>query len=119
MVVKGATDFIVEDGRVVGRVSTPDIPALEAIGGTGDTLTGMLSAFIHAGFGFQEAAGLAAKTNRLSGVHSVATPFTKIRQIIAAIPAALRRGLPVKFCSATRPRCGRYLLIAGGRWLCI
>ncbi|MBP9021325.1 MAG: sugar kinase [Syntrophobacterales bacterium] len=106
MVVKGATDFIVEDGRVVGRVSTPDIPALEAIGGTGDTLTGMLSAFIHAGFGFQEAAGLAAKTNRLSGVHSVATPFTKIRQIIAAIPAALEEGFRLNFVAQQGPDAG-------------
>ncbi len=106
LVVKGATDYIVEDGRVVGCVSTPDIPALEAIGGTGDTITGMLGAFIHAGFGFREAANLAAKINRLSGLHAAATPFTKIRHIIAAIPAAIEECFPSNFVTQQGPDVG-------------
>jgi NAD(P)H-hydrate repair Nnr-like enzyme with NAD(P)H-hydrate dehydratase domain len=90
LVIKGSTDYIVEYGKVIGRVTEPDIPALEAIGGTGDTISGMLGAFIHAGFPFIGAAVLTARVNRLAGQYAGATPATKIREIIAAIPAVLR-----------------------------
>jgi NAD(P)H-hydrate repair Nnr-like enzyme with NAD(P)H-hydrate dehydratase domain len=90
LVVKGATDYIVEYGKVIGQISEPDIPALEAIGGTGDTISGMLGAFIQAGFPFSDAALLTARVNRLAGQYARATPATKIREIIAAIPAVLR-----------------------------
>jgi len=94
LVIKGATDYIVEYGKVIGRISEPDIPALEAIGGTGDTISGMLGAFIHAGFSLTDSAVLAARVNRLAGQYSGATPATKIREIIAAIPAVLRDHVP-------------------------
>ncbi len=90
LVIKGSTDYIVEYGKVIGQISEPDIPALEAIGGTGDTISGMLGAFIHSGFEFSAAAVLTAKINRLAGQYAGATPATKIREIIAAIPAVLR-----------------------------
>lgn len=90
LLVKGSTDHVAEHGKILKRIAEPDIPELEAIGGTGDTLTGMLSAFIDGGLRPLEAAVLAAKTNRLAGLIARATPATKIREIIAAIPEALK-----------------------------
>ncbi len=89
LIVKGSTDYIVEDGKIVCAVSEPDVPTLEAIGGTGDTISGMAGAMIAAGFGHAKAAVSAARANRLSGQMIQATPATKIRSIIAAIPPAL------------------------------
>ena len=85
MVVKGATDYIIGDGKVLDTVSEPDLPALEAIGGTGDTLSGILCALVDIGMGHGEAAMIASVINRKAGEHVKATPSTKIRQIILAI----------------------------------
>lgn len=90
LIVKGATDHVVEDGKIVFTISEPDIPALEAIGGTGDTISGMAGAMIDAGLTHNTAAITALKANRKAGKYVQATPATKIRQIVAAIPAALK-----------------------------
>jgi len=37
LMVKGSTDYIANKGRIVETVSKPDVPEMEAIGGTGDT----------------------------------------------------------------------------------
>ncbi len=50
----------------------------------------MLGAFIHAGYAFSDAAVLTARINRFAGQYAGATPATKIREIIAAIPAVLK-----------------------------
>ncbi|MDL2274898.1 hypothetical protein LJC22_02080 [Desulfosarcina sp. OttesenSCG-928-G10] len=46
-------------------IDQPSFPAMEAIGGTGDTLTGLLGVLCLAGFSRVEAAIHAAKVNRL------------------------------------------------------
>ena len=90
LLVKGATDLVVEDGKIICTISEPDIPALEAIGGTGDTISGMIGAFIASGMSHRDAVIAAAKANRKAGVYAKVTPATKIRQVIAALPAALK-----------------------------
>ena len=45
LLVKGATDYVVRNGEILATISEPNVPALEPIGGTGDTITGLLSAF--------------------------------------------------------------------------
>lgn len=90
LLVKGAVDYIVERGEIAGSVSDPDVPGLEAIGGTGDTITGILAALLHAGMPFRDAAFAAARANRLAGERTNATPATKIRQVVNAIPEALQ-----------------------------
>jgi len=89
MIIKGKTDHIVEDGKILERVSEPDLPALEAIGGTGDTITGMIGALAHGCVPHQKAAIIAARANRLAGQYAAARPSTKIREIVAALPQAL------------------------------
>jgi len=89
MLVKGEVDYIAEKGKVINTITDPDIPAMEAIGGTGDTISGMIGAFIDAGINHGDAALHAAKTNRLAGEYAQAKPATKVRDIVSALPEAL------------------------------
>ncbi len=96
MVVKGATDYIVSRSKIVAEVCEPDVPALEAIGGTGDTITGMLSALVTGGMAPVEAAVLAARANREAGRLSCVTPATRVWQMIEVFPQVLGRLSPNK-----------------------
>jgi NAD(P)H-hydrate repair Nnr-like enzyme with NAD(P)H-hydrate dehydratase domain len=82
LLVKGATDYVVDSGDIVASVDEPDVPALEAVGGTGDTITGLVAAFVYAGLEPHEAAIIAARSNRMAGKFAQATPATRVRQII-------------------------------------
>jgi NAD(P)H-hydrate repair Nnr-like enzyme with NAD(P)H-hydrate dehydratase domain len=62
---------------------------MEAIGGTGDTLTGIIAALIEAGVEVKEAAIVAARVNRLAGHYAKPTPATQVMEIIQHIPRAL------------------------------
>ncbi|MFA4916237.1 MAG: NAD(P)H-hydrate dehydratase [Syntrophales bacterium] len=93
LLVKGSVDHIVEEGKIIETISEPDIPELEAIGGTGDTITGMVAAFVSAGLDLREAAILAARANRMAGKYARATPATRIREIIARFPDVFRENL--------------------------
>jgi NAD(P)H-hydrate repair Nnr-like enzyme with NAD(P)H-hydrate dehydratase domain len=91
LLVKGPTDFIVEDGKIIHTVSEPNIPAMEPIGGTGDTLTGIVSALISAGFDPVKAGLIASKANRLAGALSNPTPATRVFEIVDHIGEAVRK----------------------------
>ena len=93
LLVKGSVDYIVCNGDIVETVAEPDWPALEAIGGTGDTITGLVAAFVYAGLEPHQAATLAARANRVAGVLAEATPATRVRHIIAQFPAVFRAHL--------------------------
>lgn len=82
LLAKGATDYVVNEGNIVAAVTKPNVPALEAVGGTGDTITGLVSAFVYAGLELQEAAIIAAKANRMAGKYARARPDTRIIDII-------------------------------------
>ena len=93
MLVKGSTDHIVHMGQVRSKVDSPSFPAMEAIGGTGDTLTGLLTGLCAAGFEPVKAAIVAAKANRICGLLADPTPATQVAQLIDVIPQALRIAL--------------------------
>lgn len=93
LLVKGKTDYIASDGNILETVNEPDVPTLEAIGGTGDTITGLVSAFVYAGLEPKEAAIVAAKTNRMAGKFAQPTPATKVAQIIDQFPAVFEKYL--------------------------
>lgn len=86
LLVKGATDYVARDGQIVSTIAEPDVPALEAIGGTGDTITGMVSAFAYAELELHEAAIIAARANRTAGQLAEPTPATTVREIIGLLP---------------------------------
>ncbi len=87
LLVKGKIDFIVREGRIMETIAEPNIPALEAIGGTGDTITGIMAALLDAELEPHEAAIIAAKANRMAGQFAKASPATKISQIVEQLPA--------------------------------
>lgn len=89
--VKGRIDYICNDGVILDRIDEPSIESLEAIGGTGDTLTGIASALIYKGLDIHKACLSATKTNRWAGKLSNPTPATQIREIIDHIPEALNK----------------------------
>ena len=83
LLIKGSTDYLVINNKIIETISEPDVPELEAIGGTGDTITGLLSAFMNAKFEHCKAAYISAKTNRIAGKLIEATPATKVSEVIA------------------------------------
>jgi NAD(P)H-hydrate repair Nnr-like enzyme with NAD(P)H-hydrate dehydratase domain len=93
LLIKGAIDYIINDGGVMATITEPDVPELEAIGGTGDTITGMVAAFAYAGLEMHEAAIIAARANRMAGKFAGATPATRVRQIIGQLPAVFKEHL--------------------------
>jgi len=93
LLVKGATDYIVSGGDILATIAEPDVPELEAIGGTGDTITGLVSAFTYAGLEPHEAAIIAARANRTAGRIARATPATRVRQIIEQFPVVFKEYL--------------------------
>lgn len=90
LLVKGPTDFIVDNGKIIHVVSEPNIPVMEAIGGTGDTITGIVSALISGGFDPVKASLIASRTNRLAGKLSNPTPATKVFEIVNHIEQAVK-----------------------------
>jgi NAD(P)H-hydrate repair Nnr-like enzyme with NAD(P)H-hydrate dehydratase domain len=88
-VIKGSTDRVFENGRKIFELSAPLIPAMEAVGGTGDTVTGMLTAFMAAGD--PRAVEKSLVLNRLIGQAVRCTPATQIAEFIDAIPQALEK----------------------------
>lgn len=97
MIVKGERDYICNQGRIVATIEDPCIKPLEAIGGTGDTLTGIVSALIYGGYAIEEAAVLAAKINRIAGELAQPNPGTQVSEIIKHIPRALSISLEKTF----------------------
>lgn len=89
LVVKGAVDYIVFDGKILFKIDEPVIPFLEPIGGTGDTLTGILGGLIAYGLPLEKAAYYACKINRVAGQLANPTPRTRVNEIILNIPKAI------------------------------
>jgi len=88
-IVKGAVDYIYTDNSKVKELTHPNIPAMEAIGGTGDTITGMLSALRYMGCADAEYKSLLM--NRLIGEEIKCTAATQIIEFITAIPNVLAK----------------------------
>lgn len=91
--VKGKTDYVFKEGEILATIDEPDIPPLEAIGGTGDTITGMASALIHVGMEPWQASLIALKANREAGRLIKADPATRISKIVDAFPQIFKEKL--------------------------
>ncbi|HDD35621.1 MAG TPA: sugar kinase [Candidatus Desulfofervidus auxilii] len=88
--VKGQKDLVIKDGKTIASISSPLIKAMEAIGGTGDTLVGIMSGFLESDFSFEKASLFAAKVNRIAAKLAWITPATPIYEVIKFIPEAIR-----------------------------
>jgi len=89
LLVKGKRDYVANSQGIQAAIDSPVEEAMEAMGGTGDTLTGIVAALIAAGIEVKEAAVVAARVNRLAGHFAKPTPATQVMEIIQHIPRAL------------------------------
>lgn len=96
LLVKGKADYLADETGILEMVDSPVEEALEAIGGTGDTLTGLVSVFVDAGLDIRKAAVAAMRINRLAGSYARPTPATQILDIVEHIPRACREVLAVE-----------------------
>ncbi len=90
LLVKGEKDCLADNSGILETVGTPVEDVLEAIGGTGDTLTGLVSVMINAGMEMRKAAVTSMRINRMAGRLARPTPATQIMEIIREIPQAQR-----------------------------
>lgn len=93
LLVKGENDYFADEKEIIAVIDNPNEEALEAIGGTGDTLTGIVSALIASGIEIKSAAPAAASVNRFAGFLATPTPATQVYDIIKEIPRALGEAL--------------------------
>jgi ADP-dependent NAD(P)H-hydrate dehydratase / NAD(P)H-hydrate epimerase len=93
LLVKGQSDHLAHEKGVLEKVDHPCVEAMEAIGGTGDTMTGVLSVLCGADFKLTDAAVLAARVNRWSGYYADPSPATQVAELIEKIPQALVKAL--------------------------
>lgn len=90
LLVKGACDYVASAEGILARICEPSIEAMEPVGGTGDSLTGIVSALIAGGAPIPDAARSAAQINRLLGSFSNPTPASSIADLLPSLPAALK-----------------------------
>ncbi len=96
LLVKGRSDYVADQQGIIAKIDKPVDAAMEVIGGTGDSLTGILSALVSSKIVIDKAAIIAAQVNRLAGHFAVPTPATQITEIIKYIPKALDKILQEK-----------------------
>jgi NAD(P)H-hydrate repair Nnr-like enzyme with NAD(P)H-hydrate dehydratase domain len=88
LLVKGRIDYVADSTGILATIDSPSSEAMEAVGGTGDTLTGLVSSLIESGLEVPRAAELAARINRTAGSMSQPTPASQIMDIIPCLPEA-------------------------------
>ncbi len=93
LLVKGRKDHVADRTGILATLSEPSCPALEAMGGTGDTVTGIVSVLVDAGLDMVRACLVAARGNRLAGMRCAPTPASQVLEMIGHIPEALEQAL--------------------------
>lgn len=89
LLVKGKQDYVADRQGIQATIDSPMEEAMEAIGGTGDTLTGIVAALIGTGMKVVEAAAIAARVNRMAGHYATPTPAMQVIEMVQHIPRAL------------------------------
>ena len=89
LIIKGSKDYIVLDGQIADTVDAPSVASMECIGGTGDLVTGLATAFLCAGAHMGESCTAAARMARLLAQHCAPNPGTQIYELIEKLPEAL------------------------------
>lgn len=89
LLIKGAADHIVCEGEVRAVIDSPSVPAMECIGGTGDIVTGLVTAFAAAGWPLCAACQAASRSARRLAVICEPRPDTPVAELIRRLPEAL------------------------------
>lgn len=90
LLVKGKCDLVASSEGILAKVCEPCVENMEPIGGTGDTLTGIVAALIQSNRPIARAAALAAKANRLMGLLSKPTPAFSVSDLLPSMPEAMK-----------------------------
>lgn len=93
LLVKGSCDLVASRQGVLETICEPVVEAMEPIGGTGDTLTGLVSALVAARHPVPQACLLAARANRRMGALARPTPASSVADLLPSLPLALTRAL--------------------------
>jgi len=93
LLVKGKKDYVASDGTIVAEIDAPDVPAMEPIGGTGDSVTGLVTALLACGMDMVPACRTAALANRYLGLLADPTPAFGVADLLPFLPRALERAL--------------------------
>lgn len=89
LLVKGHCDHIAARGKIVAKVCEPCIDAMEPIGGTGDTLTGVVTGLLAAGLPVVESCLKGAVANRSMGALASPTPASSVKDLLHFLPRSL------------------------------
>jgi len=88
--VKGKVDYVAGQDGILSEISEPCVETMEPIGGTGDSLTGVVSAFVESGMKPHEASKQAALVNRFMGFLASPTPGWSIKDFLPFVSTAIR-----------------------------
>jgi len=91
LLVKGKTDMVADASGVLETITEPLVSSMEAIGGTGDIITGLLAAFTALGHDSRKACIYAATIARIAGSLAAPNPGTQVVDIIRQIPMGLKQ----------------------------
>ncbi|MFH0959918.1 MAG: NAD(P)H-hydrate dehydratase [Pseudomonadota bacterium] len=91
LLVKGKVDYVASRDGIAAQIFEPSVENMEPIGGTGDSLTGIVSALIVAGEDIQTAAITACKINRFMGLLSGPTPAWGIKDFLPFVSTAIQK----------------------------
>ncbi len=89
LIIKGTTDYIVHNGKIENTVYEPSVPTMEAIGGTGDLVTGLVTGLLACGFAMEKACLVAAQCNREVAALVQPTPATQVHELTPRLCEAL------------------------------
>ena len=93
LIIKGSTDYVVQANNILAKINSPSVPSMEAIGGTGDLVTGITTGLLAAGFTISDASLIAVKTNRVLAKLAKPSPATQVHELTPYLCAALEEVL--------------------------
>ncbi len=93
LIIKGSIDYVVQGETILHTVHAPSVPTMEAIGGTGDLVTGISTGLLAAGYDVTKASFLATKTNRMLAQLAQPTPATQVCELTPYLCEALEHVL--------------------------
>jgi len=96
LLVKGRRDYVASSRGIIAEISEPCTETMEPIGGTGDSLTGIVSGLLADGKSVPAAAELGALVNRFMGAASAPTPASSVADLLRALPEALESAMSVR-----------------------
>lgn len=85
------TDAAADRSGILETVTEPRTDALEAIGGTGDIITGLLAGLTGAGQDLLPSVMAAIRISRMAGQAADPNPGTQVADIIQKIPDCLKQ----------------------------